>query len=102
MLQPRGLPPPGHRAREIFNPPPPTVPGNAFAEVRVQHGTLVWPDGADLCPSVLRYWCDLGRVCSQDELDAHFAGSVPLGSSVVAEPTAKYAARRERRKTRQR
>lgn len=24
-----------------------------FAELRVENGTLVWPDGADLCPDVL-------------------------------------------------
>jgi len=44
-----------------------------FREVTVQDSTLVWPGGADICPSVLRYWCELGRVCSQEELDAHFS-----------------------------
>lgn len=44
-----------------------------FREVSVSHGTLVWPNEADLCPDVLRYWCELGRVCSQPELDAHFS-----------------------------
>jgi hypothetical protein len=24
-----------------------------FAELRVENGTIVWPDGADLCPDVL-------------------------------------------------
>jgi hypothetical protein len=24
-----------------------------FARARVEHGTVVWPDGADLCPDVL-------------------------------------------------
>ena len=67
-----------------------------FREVRVQDGTLVWPNGADICPSVLRYWCELKRVCSQEELDAHFAASVPVPAGVVAEPAGKYPAHRKR------
>jgi len=43
-----------------------------FREVSITNGSLGWPSGADICPSVLRYWCELGRVCSQEELDAHF------------------------------
>ena len=35
-----------------------------FREVKVQDGTLIWPNGADICPTVLRYWSELGRVCS--------------------------------------
>ena len=44
-----------------------------FREVAVSHGTLVWPNEADVCPDVLRYWCESGRVTSQEETDAHFA-----------------------------
>src|ERR1017187_2135373 len=44
-----------------------------FRQATIQHGTLVWPNDADLCPDVLRYWCEIGRVCSQAELDAAFA-----------------------------
>lgn len=43
-----------------------------FRQVKVSHGTLAWPNDADLCPDVLRYYCELGRVCSREELDAHF------------------------------
>jgi hypothetical protein len=66
-----------------------------FREVLIQDGTLVWPNGADICPSVLYYWCELGRVCSQEELDTHF---VPLTSAVgvVAELPGKYTAKRKR------
>lgn len=46
-----------------------------FREATVQDGTLVWPGGADICPNVLRYWCELGRVCSQEELDVHFSAA---------------------------
>lgn len=68
-----------------------------FGEVKVHDGTLVWPNGADICPTVLRYWCELERVCSQRELDAHFANSVPSRADVVAEATAKYPAHRKRK-----
>ena len=44
-----------------------------FAQVTIEDGSPVWPNGYDLCPDVLRYWCELGRVCSQEELDAAFA-----------------------------
>jgi|ERR1017187_917147 hypothetical protein len=43
-----------------------------FRQAAIQHGTLIWPNDADLCPDVLRYWCEIGRVCSQTELDAAF------------------------------
>ena len=67
-----------------------------FRDVSIQNGTLVWPNGADICPGVLRYWCELKRVCSQEELDAHFATSVPAPASIVAEAPAKYPAHRKR------
>ena len=53
-----------------------------FREAAVRDGTLVWPNGADICPAVLRYWCELGRVCSQEEVDAHFASPEPAQTSV--------------------
>ena len=69
-----------------------------FREVILKDGTLVWPNGADICPSVLRYWCEIARVCSQQELDAHFesvhAASLPAGR--VAETPGKYTAQRKK------
>ncbi len=67
-----------------------------FGEVRVQGGTLVWPDGADICPTVLRYWCELKRVCSQEELDAHFASLAPTNAGRVAETAGKYHSPKKR------
>jgi hypothetical protein len=65
-----------------------------FRQVEVCDGTLVWPNGADICPTVLRYWCELGRVCSQEELDKHFASVLSAGTvSAVAETRARYRAK---------
>lgn len=66
-----------------------------FRQVAVQDGTLVWPNGADICPSVLRYWSEIGHVCSQEELDAHFAEDQSPARK-VAETPAKYTARRKK------
>jgi len=66
-----------------------------FREVAVQDGTLVWPGGADICPSVLRYWCELGRVCSLEELDAHYSAAESAEMvGMIAEPRAKYGRQR--------
>ena len=48
---------------------------DVFRQVRVdlELGTIVWPNGYDVCPDTLRYWCEIGRVCSQEELDRAFA-----------------------------
>ncbi len=66
-----------------------------FREATVQDGTLVWPGGADICPSVLRYWCELGRVCPKKELDAHFSAATSTEVvSMVAESPVKYGRQR--------
>lgn len=62
-----------------------------FREVTVQDGTLVWPGGADICPTVLRHWCEIGRVCSQEELDAYFSSAAPAAvAGSIAESPARY------------
>jgi hypothetical protein len=68
-----------------------------FSQVTLQDGTLVWPNGADICPDVLRYWCELGRVCSQEELDAHFMALDAPPAAKVAEAPGKYTAKRKKR-----
>lgn len=41
-------------------------------------------------PTVLRYWCELGRVCSQEELDARFLAAASAGMvGAVAKASAK-------------
>lgn len=54
-----------------------------FREVTVSHGTLVWPNEADLCPDVLRHWCEMGRITSQEETDAHFAPLISSGALLL-------------------
>ena len=44
-----------------------------FRRVRVKHGSIVWPNDYDVCPDVLRFWCEVGHAASQAETDAHFA-----------------------------
>ena len=44
-----------------------------FRQARIEDDTIRWPNGADFCPDVLRYWCESGGVRSQEETDSHFA-----------------------------
>jgi len=48
-----------------------------FEKVYVDDGAVAWPNGYDICPDVLRYYCEIGRVCSTQELAAAFASPVP-------------------------
>jgi len=43
-----------------------------FKQAQCDGVTVVWPNEYDLCPDVLRYWCEIGRVCSDEELNAAF------------------------------
>jgi hypothetical protein len=51
----------------------PLLDESAFRQMRVEYDTIAWPNGADLAPETLRYWCELGRVASQEEGDQYFA-----------------------------
>jgi hypothetical protein len=44
-----------------------------FQRVQCDGFTVAWPNDYDLCPDVLRYWCEIGRVCSEEEMSAAFA-----------------------------
>jgi hypothetical protein len=44
-----------------------------FAKVFVDLDAAAWPNGYDIDPDVLRYYCDIGRVCTREELAAAFA-----------------------------
>ena len=45
-----------------------------FAQVALVEDlpTIQWPNGYDICPDVLRYWAESGRITTQEETDAHF------------------------------
>src|SRR5437762_3042079 len=43
-----------------------------FDKVLVDGGAAAWPNGYDICPDVLRYYCETGRVSSPEELAAAF------------------------------
>jgi hypothetical protein len=43
-----------------------------FAKVFVDLDAAAWPNGYDIDPDVLRYYCETGRVCSYEELAAAF------------------------------
>lgn len=44
-----------------------------FSRFHLEDDTIRWPNDADFCPEVLRYWCEAGGVQSQEKTDAHFA-----------------------------
>ena len=39
-----------------------------LAQAFIDHGVLTWPNGYDVCPDVLRAWCEAGRILNRDEL----------------------------------
>jgi hypothetical protein len=46
---------------------------NFFRRVFLDEGTLAWPNGYDISTDVLRYYCEQGRVTSDQEMHAYFA-----------------------------
>ncbi|MBA4148084.1 MAG: DUF2442 domain-containing protein [Verrucomicrobia bacterium] len=44
-----------------------------FKEAVADGYSVAWPNGYDISPDTLRHWCEIGRACSQEELDAAFA-----------------------------
>jgi hypothetical protein len=47
-----------------------------FCQLQLADDTIRWPIDADFCPDVLRYWCELSNVVSQEETDAYFMQSI--------------------------
>jgi hypothetical protein len=43
-----------------------------FGKVFVDVSAAAWPNGYDIDPDVLRYYCEMGRVCTREELAAAF------------------------------
>jgi hypothetical protein len=44
-----------------------------FRQLRLEDDTIRWPNDADFCPDVLRYWCEAGGVQTTEETDSYFA-----------------------------
>ena len=44
-----------------------------FCQAFIDHGVVTWPNGFDICPDVLRFWCEKGHICEEEETSAHFA-----------------------------
>jgi hypothetical protein len=44
-----------------------------FLQMRVEDGTIRWPNEADFCPDVLRFWCEAGGVRNQRDTDLYFS-----------------------------
>lgn len=63
-----------------------------FSRVTVENDTITFPNGYDICPDVLRFYCERGQVVSQSDTDQAFqmyfveSGSV----SAVAESKSEY------------
>jgi hypothetical protein len=55
-----------------------------FSRVECDGFTIAWPNGYDICPDVLRYWCEIGRVASKEETDAYFLKHFSEKSSILA------------------
>jgi hypothetical protein len=43
-----------------------------FSQAFIDHGVVTWPNGFDVCPDVLRFWCEQGRVFEEAKTNAHF------------------------------
>jgi hypothetical protein len=54
---------------------------SGFATARIDHDALTWATGFDICPDVLRLWCEKGRICSPEETESSFAALRPLQAS---------------------
>jgi len=44
-----------------------------FARAFIDHGVLTWPNGYDICPDVLRVWCEAGRTLPIETTTARLA-----------------------------
>jgi hypothetical protein len=52
-----------------------------FRQVRLEDDTIRWPNEADFCPDVLRFWCEAGGVQSPQETDEYFAARAATPAS---------------------
>ena len=43
-----------------------------FKQAKSDGYTVTWPNQYDLCPDVLRFWCERGHIVGKEETDAAF------------------------------
>ena len=55
-----------------------------FAQAFIDHGVLTWPNGFDVCPDVLRAWCESGRILNPEETNAWIAQPRPQAAVGVS------------------
>ncbi len=71
-----------------------------FRKLGVLNDTLTFANGYDICPDVLRFYCERGGVTSQSETDAFFADLLSEADEVpvshVAEKKSGYGIRGRR------
>ena len=48
--------------------------------VDAESHVLTWPNGYDICSDVLRYYCEQGRVTSEEEMNAYFTQDAPTAA----------------------
>ena len=53
-----------------------------FAQAFIDHGVLTWPHGFDVCPDILRAWCEAGRILSREETGQRIAKSLPAALAI--------------------
>ena len=59
----------------------PLLSPEEFQKVKLDYGTLVFSTGFDICPDVLRLWCERGRVLSEADTDACFTEALQHAKS---------------------
>ena len=50
----------------------PLLHDDDFEQAYLDHGILTWNTGYDICPDVIRLWCEHGKILSQKETDQIF------------------------------
>jgi hypothetical protein len=75
-----------------------------FKQVSVQNNTVTFANGYDICPDVLRFYCEKGRHVSRRETDAAFERFLlPVASrqaALVVDHQAQYVTKPSKEQTR--
>jgi hypothetical protein len=64
-----------------------------FGSARIENNTLTFANGYDICPDVLRFYCERGDIATREETDAAFDALLREAApraAAVAETHPKY------------